>query len=225
MNTRIVFPSVILLLSTQAMAGGMPEVYVGAGVGASKSNADEGNLVVNPSRCDLAGATCSNDDSSATKRLYVGHPLSDKLAVEAEYVDLGKVVDGKIIQGGVSDHYSQKTQGLGVSLVGQVKPLANNPVAVYAKVGALHWISKAEASFSPVVTGFGASVSRKENGTAPTLGIGVEYPLANKWSLRAGWDRYFNVGESDALLDEGTSTWRTLKTDVDNYHLDAVYHF
>lgn len=215
----------VLCWGSLAQAGGLPALYAGVSAGASNSDANTGSLITNPARCSVAGAACSADDSGTGWKIYAGYPLTNKLAVEAEYADLGKVLDGTVVQGGTNDAYSQKVTGVGLSLLGKVQPLAGKPLSLYGKAGAFHWIDKTDGSFSPAVTGIGTSVSRKESGTAPVLGVGVEYRVAPNWSVRAGWDRYFNVGESSVMLDEGTSTWRTLKTDVDFYSVGAVFQF
>lgn len=215
----------LLCSAATAHANGLPEgVYAGVSVGSSTSTVNSNSLITNPARCTAIGADCNTDDSGTTGSIYVGYPLNDKLAVEAEYTDLGKIT-GTVVQGGTNDHFSQKTTGLGLSLIGKAQPLANKPLNVYAKAGVFHWISQADASFSPGVTGFGLATSRKDNGNTPILGVGVEYEVEKHWSIRAGVDRYFKLGKRNVMLDEVISSWRTLNHDVDVYSLGAAYHF
>jgi len=58
-----------------------------------------------------------------------------------------------------------------------------------------------------------------EDGYSPVLGAGVQYDINNNFSLRAGWDRYYDVGESSEVLeynaDGSAATVNTLETDVD----------
>lgn len=227
MNIRYRLPCFVMsLCCSVAQAGGVPEgVYAGVAVGASDGNASTANLVSNPARCSVAGAACSVDQRNTAWKVYAGYPLSEQWAVEGEYADLGKVLKGSVSQGGINDSYTQKTAGFGVSLVGKVKPKPQSPLSVYGKAGVFHWVSKADASFSPAVAGFGASASRKDNGTNPMFGLGVEYALAPKLAVRAGWDRYLKVGKRTVLLDEGNSSWSTLDTDVDLYSVGLSYRF
>jgi len=215
----------LLCGSVVAQAGGLPEgMYVGGSIGSSNSNANSSNLITDPARCVASGAACNTGTSGTAGALYAGYPISPKLALEAEYADLGKIT-GTVVQGGINDHYTQKTTGVGLSLVGKAQPLATQPLNLYAKAGVFHWVSQADGSFSPGVTGFGLSTSRKDNGNAPTLGVGAEYGVAKHWTVRAGFDRYFRLGKRDVMLDEGTSSWRTLNSNVDVYSVGAAYHF
>lgn len=218
--------TVVLFSASHVFAGGLPTgVYAGIAAGVSSSDADTGSLVTNPARCTLVGAVCNANNDGQAWKVYAGYPITNKFSIEAEYADLGRIVDGSVSQGGVNDAYSQKTAGVGLSLIGKVQPLADKPLSLYGKAGVFHWINEADATFSPAVAGFGTTVSRKENDTDPVLGLGMEYALNKHWSVRTSWDRYFNVGESKAMLDEGTSTWRTLDADVDVYTIGASYHF
>ncbi|WP_020559981.1 outer membrane beta-barrel protein [Thiofilum flexile] len=224
MKLKIILLFIIVLLKSQAFAGGLSKgLYTGIDIGATKNKANTSNLVTNPNRCATAGGACRADTTDQGAKIYFGYPLNKNWAIEAEYTDLGKIINGSVNQGGVNDQYSQKTNGVGLSVLGKIK--ANSYLSLYGKVGVFHWISKADASFSPSVTGFGASTSRKEAGTDALVGVGTEYALSKNWSLRLGWDRYFNVGETGNMLDEGTSTWRTLDTDVDFYSLGINYRF
>ena len=224
MKSKITFVFIVVLMQSQTFAGDLLKgIYTGINIGATKSTANNNNLITNPNRCTVARSACSTDTTNQGAKIYFGYPINKAWAIEGEYSDLGKILNGSISQGGVNDQYSQKTNGMGLSVVGKIK--ATGYLAFYGKAGAFRWNSKAEANFSPSVIGFGASTSRKDAGTDTLLGVGTEYALSKNWSLRLGWDRYFNVGEASNVLNEGLSTWRTLDTDVDFYSLGINYRF
>jgi len=227
MNIRYMLPCFLVSLCCSVVqAGGVPEgVYAGVAVGATDGNVSTANLVSNPARCSAAGAVCGADQNDTAWKAYAGYPLLPQLALEGEYADFGKTLKGSVSQGGINDSYTQKTSGFGLSLVGKVKPKPNLPLSVYGKAGVFHWISQADANFSPAVTGLGSSVSRKDNGTSPTLGLGVEYALTPKLAVRVGWDRYLKMGKRNVLFDEGNSSWSTLNKDVDFYSLGLGYRW
>lgn len=217
----------LLTLTTHLHAGSLlpSNGYLGAGLGAVKSSSDNSNLIVSPNRCDGADSMCSIDDGNQGLKFFVGYDFSNNISIEGFYTDLDKVVESKVQQDNVSDEYVQSTHGFGLALVGRFQPAPNRPLSLKAKVGIFHWISEADGSFSPIVNGFDSAVSRKDNGTSPMLSLGVEYSVSPSWNIYGEWDRYFGVGESDTFLTEATSTWRTLKTDVDFLSIGVKYNF
>lgn len=230
---QVTIGTALLAITTFSYAGGplaglstgSGGAYFGLGLGITNSLSTESNLITSPNRCGEADAVCSSDDSHSGLKAFAGYEISNNIAIEGFYTDLNKVVESKIDQGGVSDQYIQETHGFGLSLIGKFRPTPRNPLSLKAKVGAFHWISEADGSFSPIVNGFGTATSRKDNGTSPMLSLGLEYPVSSRLLMYADWDRYFNVGESDIMLTEATSTWRTLKTDVDFLSLGFKYKF
>lgn len=199
--------------------------YLGAGLGAVKSSSDNSNLIISPSRCEEVDSMCSIDDDNLGLKFFVGYELSKNISIEGFYTELDKVVESKVQQDNISDEYVQSTHGFGLALVGRYQPAPNLPLSLKAKVGIFHWISEADGTFSPIVNGFDSATSRKDSGTSPMLSLGVEYSVSPSWDIYGEWDRYFGVGESDTFLTEATSTWRTLKTDVDFLSIGVKYNF
>ena len=61
-------------------------------------------------------------------------------------------------------------------------------------------------------------------------GVGLEYELNHNMSVKAGWDRYYGVGDGEALLNidqhnKGSYGIDTLETDVDVYSAGINFSF
>lgn len=217
------------ILSSTVQAGGSGSVYLGGTYGATytdndKGQMDNGNICSGAGVKDQEDCFVKNDDSAY--HIYGGFNVTHGLAVEAGYVDLGTTA-----------HYEytdpiaieQETKGITVTGVARHRLGQTSPVVVYGKAGAVRWSSEASGVISDNDgTSRGTRVV-KQNGISPTVGAGVEYEVNNNVSLRAGWDRYYNVGEEDTLLDVNQADRKvdlnTLDTDVDVLSAGVNYYF
>lgn len=68
-----------------------------------------------------------------------------------------------------------------------------------------------------------------DSGISPTAGVGLEHEINENWSVRAGWDHYFNVGKGDQLLhldeNKNYNDLRSVKTDTDLLYVGATFNF
>lgn len=242
-----------------AYAGGVSPFYVGAGVGITNNNTDVDNLVAD-CRPDLLHKHnykyadhpkfpvvledyCTKDDKDKSWNVYGGVNVSQNLAVEVGYVDLGKTADMYY-----SDPIAatQETTAVTLSAIGKVPLGKNSRTSVYGKAGVARWKSEATVSGhfgtpdntdrygNHVNFGEGANATKvKATGTSPVVGVGIEHDLTHNISLRAGWDRYYDVGKDqeivglkeDALTRSNPKDIRTVKTDVDVVSVGANYSF
>ncbi len=213
------------LLTSSVSAGGVSPFYLGAGIGASNSD-NSSEQFDNQGVCTSAGnanQTCTRDEHDNGGHIYGGFQLSESIAVEAGYVNMGNTADY---------HYSdpitvqQKTDGFTLTGVVKQRISQTSPISVYGKAGVVRWSSEATVkSDNPAVN----SATVKQHGIDPTVGVGVEYDVNQNMSVRAGWDRYYNVGEKDTLLQFNDSTTaaevNTLKTNVDVISAGIQYDF
>jgi hypothetical protein len=146
-------------------------IYLGASVGQSGVSYDDG----------FEDVDFSFDADTTGYKLIAGWRFLDRLAVEANYVDLGSADD--TVEG---TRFKADVSGLSLSLVGFV-PLG--PVDLFARVGAINWDADVSAS------GFGQVVSG--DGTDLTYGVGAQFRV---WSLslRAEYER-FDIDRADTV--------------------------
>jgi hypothetical protein len=125
------------------------------------------------------------DDATGWKA-YAGYKFNPFLGVQLGYVNLGEFdIDA------VDDEL--EVTGWDVTAVGSW-PIPPNPnVVLFGKVGAFAW----EADTSTL---------GDDDGTDLTFGLGAMYRMPNNIGLRAEWDRYQDVGETDVdMLSAGLS--------------------
>ncbi|HPY40619.1 MAG TPA: outer membrane beta-barrel protein [Thiolinea sp.] len=204
------------VIASNAVAGGTSApFYVGGTYGVSSYD-NSSDQMDNLDVCKNAGAhnqRCTSDDSGHVGHIYGGLHISEGLAVEAGYINMGDTANY---------HYSdpisikQKTTGITVSGIAKQRLSKTSPVSAYGKAGVVRWSSEATVS-SDNAGLHGLKVS--QDGYSPILGAGVQYDMNNNLSVRAGWDRYYGVGEKSELLEynaDGTAAKvNTLETDVD----------
>jgi hypothetical protein len=216
-----------LLGSGMAQAGFSP-YYAGAGVGSTSNNGSENDF------CPAcAGSQFNMHKQNQGYKVYGGVNLTNDLAIEGEYADLGKTYNlgldshqnnPALDYYGKTQHVDahQKTHGIGVSVK------ANRRIArktsVYGKVGAFAWENKLTVEDTGLA-GNHTSYRGKDSGISPTLGVGVEHDINNRWTVRAGWDHYFKVGKGSQFLEENPTTLHSVKTDVDMVYVGATFNF
>lgn len=215
------------LLAGNAFAGSSSPFYLGATLGQSSvdslndcvgspGNTNTPNAVNTPNIANTT-VSCSIGDGDTTMHIYGGVQLSDSIAVEIGYADLGST-------GSYSDNnqlnLNQDTSGYTLAGVMRHRMGKTSPLHVYGKAGVFHWTS--EASSGGAYPG-----SAEASGTSPLAGVGVEYELSHNLSVKAGWDRYFGVGEDEDALTINNSNYEvnTLETDVDVYSAGINFSF
>lgn len=204
------------LVSNTVLAGGTSApFYVGGSYGVSSYD-NSAEQMDNLDICQSAGAhnqTCTSEDGDQAGHIYGGIQISESLGIEAGYVDLSETANY---------HYSdpimikQQTTGITLSGVAKQRLSKSSPVSAYGKAGVVRWSTETTVnSDNPAIHGLKIS----EDGYSPILGAGLQYDMNNNVSLRAGWERYYGVGEKSEILEydaDGTAAKvNTLETDVD----------
>lgn len=202
--------------ASNVFAGGTSAPFYMGGTYGASSYDNSSEQMDNAGICKGASShnqTCNSDDGDKAGHLYGGIQISEGLGVEAGYIDMGDTANY---------HYSdpiavrQQTTGITVSGVAKQRLGKSSPIFAYGKAGVVRWSTETTiASDNPAING----LKTTQDGYSPILGAGVQYDLNNNVSLRAGWDRYYDVGEKNEILDynsDGTAAQvNTLETDVD----------
>lgn len=209
------------MFATNAFAGGASPFYLGATIGQSNVDNDVYQMD-NANLCASADANkevCDIGDGGTAGHIYGGIQLSDSVAIEVGYADLGTTASYYY-----SDPVDVHQETTGYTLAGVVRHRLGkaSPMHVYGKAGVFRWTSETQSNLDYPGTA-------KASGTSPMAGIGLEYEVNHNMSLKAGWDRYFDVGESGTLLEidrhNGTHDINTLETDVDVYSAGINFSF
>lgn len=235
------FYATVLLMAFSSMAyagGGLPDVYVGGTYGTTDNNTDTSNLLGDCNPPPAKHDYCTTNTKDKAWEVHAGVQLGKGgmgLGLEAGYANLGTTADLMY-----TDPIEAVQETTAVTLAGVARiPVAKN-LSVYGKAGVARWESEVN-----VVSTYrrGEPDNRiddssiKETGVSGLVGVGAEYKFNHNMSVRAGWDRYMDVGkESEALilkdnkvgrLDETgkTGTPKTIKTDVDVFSAGVNYHF
>ena len=171
-----------LTLSTPASAGFFDLTlapYVGASAG--KSDADIS--------CPAA-TSCDNKDTAW--KVYGGMEVNEYLSMEVGYANLGTTTYSSAGVGGRTG--TRETHGMTVQLVGTY---ALNPN--FTLIG--------KGGFGIINTEVNGTIAGTPNNNAGdtdlewSVGMGAQYNFTKTVGLRAEWERYFNVGDSDSTRE------------------------
>lgn len=226
--------SLVGLTIAVAAAAGAPALaadtglYVGATAGQSlyHQDRDEADTAVvdafNGSRLTVVSGSSSIDKTDLAFGGVVGYRFIPGFAVEAGYLDLGKLdykfsgsVSGSFPKGtnpyGASANFTAKAKGPTLAALG-ILPLS--PAwDVYGRFGL--FFSKTTLTVDLVVSGLPGSASDSANSVDPLVGIGTAWHVGTHVALRAEYTRFANVGDKD----------KTGETNVDLINLGVTYSF
>ena len=143
---NLVAPVFISLMATNAFAGGASPIYLGATYG--KSSVDNGvHQMDNHGLCAYAAAIGEDcrigDGDDNVAHIYGGFQLSDNIAIEAGYVNLGNTA---------AYHYTdpvtitQQTEGFTAAGVYRHRLGKHSPLLAYGKAGIIRWSSEAKST-------------------------------------------------------------------------------
>lgn len=147
---------------------------------------------------ELGGST-STDRTDTAYKLIVGLQLNPYVALEAQYIDLGKAsYKGSISEpvpgvASFSEKIDFKTSGLGANLVGTL-PL--DDFTLFAKAGYHLLKTKGTLKESVSITGvgnFSDSESKTVRKWTPSFGIGATYAITQELAVVAEYERYQDV--------------------------------
>ena len=158
-------------------------LVLGAASTAVQAQEPSGYLSGNIGQSDAKGFR-SNTDTGY--KIAVGLQANQYIAIEAQYVDLGKAED-KLW----SARASSETKGLGANLVGTL-PL--DDFKLFAKVGYHHLETKSKLS---APAGY---ASRKKTDGVNSFGVGAAYAFTPAVEVVAEYERYRKVSDRKAQV-------------------------
>lgn len=178
-----------VLAAAGALSAQAADFYVGGSAGSSKYKTDgdqvqDGSLTLR-----------LTDKSDTGLKIFGGAEITSNFAVEAGYVDLGKL---KFSGNAAGSPFTGDIRGTGlfIDAVGQL-PVAND-FTLFGKLG----VFSGKAKVSVNVSGVGSG-SDSDSGTDVTFGLGAGYAITKNLSVRGEWERFrFKVygDKSDADL-------------------------
>ncbi|MBF0108778.1 MAG: SPOR domain-containing protein [Magnetococcales bacterium] len=139
--------------------------------------------------------TSSIDRTNQGLKLIGGYKFARYLGVEAGFVHFTKVntkIDASNAGGianAVVNHAPLTMNGAVMSGVGtwRITP----EIALHGKAGGFLWNGKVNAN------ALGDSVTRKDDGIDPILGVGAEFNISDQTLFRIEWDRYLTSDKMD----------------------------
>ena len=186
-------PFAALLVADDARAQG--DWYVGAALGQADIDYSASDLTsdLDGLGWTIEGATVDNDGTAW--KIYGGWSVSDYVAVELGWVDLGKVetrysttIPPNEIDDILADTFSvHPLTGDGFTAAAVLKWPVTDDFAVHAKAGIFAWNSDVDIR---VVEGGSGQVAGDDDGTDAMYGVGMEWKFSGQWSLTAEWERY-----------------------------------
>lgn len=155
-----------------------------------------------------ASALSSRDSNAATNRwrLQGGYRFNDNFAVEAGYIDFGKIDYRADTATGAA---KGSLQAGGIDVAGVASLPLNDQLSVFAKAGAVAATVKSKLSSDATATLLDEHSSTQV--VRPLLGVGTTYKISSNWNLRADYDQVANLGKSS---DTGTMTSRMFSLGV-----------
>lgn len=185
--------------------------YIQGNIGQSK--AEKPSFVKREAQ-SLPGTTKSDSKDTAYK-LIVGLQLNPYVALEAQYVDLGKA-NYKIRSAGNENKIRTSTKGLGANLVGTL-PIES--FTLFAKAG-LH---NMETKLSDK-TNLGYSASGTTRQWTPSYGIGASYEFVENLAAVVEYERYHKAADDKAWAGY-TKERVSVKHDIDMFSAGIRYKF
>lgn len=178
----------LLALSTTAFADGF------YGVGEATYSWNSLDRAHFDSALTANGATglSSNDSGSGYHwRLQGGYRFSPNFALEAGYIDFGKVDYHASYNGGTANG---SLKAGGVDLAGLALLPLNDSFTVFGKLGLV--AAKVDSSLTASAPASLASGSESVHVYDPLVGVGALYKISDNVDLRADYDYVGNLGKS-----------------------------
>ena len=235
----------LVLFSTSATA---QRFYIGASGGASRVDSgfseQASNAFASYMNGILAVSDIRTDAAGGAGRLLAGIRLSDTFALEADYTRLGDIIatyttrdsaprNPELNQSFTTTRIESELEALGIALVAHARILDRMTVFGRAGVartrfdqentGCLYFANNASQPFRQVSCGNNSNLVVNE--TRPVAGLGVDWRVAERFAVRASWDRYFGVGKAFTIEPPGPRNEAKGEFDIDYFGIGASSSF
>ncbi|EIJ35806.1 porin family protein [Thiothrix nivea] len=204
----------VLMGAETAYAGGIGERYLAVDAGITE-NSDNTDLYY----FDAGSGDYLAERADQAVGVRAGYRVTDKVAIEAGYVDLGRTFDAVEYPDGLYGMGEQKTRALTLGVVGSAA--LGHQVSAYAKAGVAYYQSK--ATYDDVL--LPAELKVSDTGFTPTVGLGVGYRLSNHLAVNTGFDYYHELGQREDLFDNADNSLETVKSSTGVLSLGLGYSF
>lgn len=220
-----------LVGSGMAEAGFSP-YYVGAAIGTTTNNGSESQFC--PECEDSIFTLDKRNPAKQVHKVYGGTNFNSNLGVEVEYANLGDTYSLDMyrpefgVPGNRAEYAKarQKTRGIGVSA--KARKHLTRKTAVFAKGGAFAWENRNSMDYTNL-NNINVVYKTKDRGVSPVVGVGIEHEVSDRWSVRAGVDRYLNTGKGNNFLyldeEKRYDELRSVKTDSTMIYVGATFNF
>lgn len=166
------------------------------------------------------GGSSSSSRNDLGYKMIVGLQLNQYMAVEAQYIDLGKL-SYKGRSWGEYDKLDLKNRGFGFNVVGSY-PVTED-FSVFAKTG-FHYL-KTKAKHKYIEDGLYSYGSNKSiRKWSNSIGVGVSYRVIPNLSIVGEYERYRNVANKKVDFEDWIAEGK-LKHNIDYLSVGVRYSF
>jgi len=208
MNRKIAVVALIALLSSVPAFAAGPGWYGFASLGQTHVPIDTGSDTATLQAAGVTNVSVTADENSTGFKLGVGYMFTQNLGIEGGWVDLGKATESFSGFFGGPFTGTADFKASGPFVAGVLAFPFGNQFSGFAKLGFI------DATVD--VTASGSLIGSESSTDLKTMaGIGVQYDFNPQWGLRAEYERFMNLGDSNTT---GTA-------DVDMFSAGAVFRF
>jgi OOP family OmpA-OmpF porin len=204
-----------LLLASGLALAQQPGFYIGASLGQAKVDLDVSSLASDLDTLGVTNISSSKDEKDTAWKVYGGYQFNPYIGLEGGYADFGKFkasFNGTYLGNGVKASGDGDAYAIFADVVGHL-PLMDNTLSLFGKAGFAYARTKLNASAN--VGGISVSEGESDHNYVPKLGVGFRYNITKQFGVRAEYEKYFNVGNSNT----------TGESDVDMWSIGATFHF
>ncbi|MCP1728650.1 OOP family OmpA-OmpF porin [Natronospira proteinivora] len=196
---RLSAPYAIALLACLPVAHASDRPwYVGGDAGLANTHIDANAIDDRLDDKGLEATTTLNDRQRVAGRLFGGWQFHRHFSLEAAYTDLGELdirfqdLDDSLESEDLSEVWPLSGSGIELTLRGHL-PLTEN-ISAFARAGLFNWSGDYQLGDTPAYT---------ESGTDPIFGLGGQWQMHDRWSMRLNWDRFWLNGEDTDFISIG----------------------
>jgi OOP family OmpA-OmpF porin len=183
--------------------------YIGANIGKSNADIDNGRISRNLLGAGLSTTSIRSDDDDTGYKVFGGYQFNRYLALEGGYFDLGEFGFNANTNPLGTLNSSIKVRGINFDVVGFI-PFTEK-LSLFGRAGVNYAETKDSFRGTGAVLGLNSRASDRE--LNPKLGVGLQYDYNDSWAWRVEAERY--------RINDGIGN----KGDVDLVSVGVVYRF